>query len=81
MAAPAPNPTDRQGSEEAPRLLAEAREGLPTGESHQQTDEERRAQGRRNIAIALCVVGFAVLIYLTTFLRLAENIKASAGAG
>lgn len=55
--------------------LDEAREGLPTGEMHEQSPEERKAQGRRNIAIALAVFAFAALIYATTFLRLAENIK------
>ncbi|MEE4210182.1 MAG: protoheme IX farnesyltransferase [Parvularcula sp.] len=54
---------------------AEAREGLPTGETHKPSEAETKARGRRNIAIALAVVGFVVLVYLTTFLRLAENIK------
>jgi hypothetical protein len=55
----------------------EAREGLPTGEVHKPSDAEIKARGRRNIAIALAVVGFVVLVYLTTFFRLAENIKAA----
>lgn len=55
--------------------FSEAREGLPTGEVHEPSDEEVKARGRRNIAIALSVLAFAAMIYLTTFLRLAENLK------
>lgn len=54
------------------------REGLPTGEHHQPTDAEEKARNKRNIAIALSVVGFVILIYLTTFFRLAENLKGAA---
>lgn len=55
-----------------------AGEGTFTGEMHQPSDEEVKARGRRNAAIALAVVGFAVLIYLTTFFRLSQNIGAGA---
>ena len=60
--------------------FSEAREGLPTGETHHQSEAELKAQRKRNIAIALAVVAFVVLVYLTTFLRLAENLRAG-GAG
>lgn len=56
--------------------ITEAREGLPTGETHQQSDEELKAQGRRNIAIALGVVAFMVLVAATTILRLSQNLQA-----
>ena len=52
------------------------REGLPTGEVHEPSEAEEKARGRRNLAIALAVVGFVVLVYLTTFFRLAENLSA-----
>ncbi|GGY53066.1 protoheme IX farnesyltransferase [Parvularcula lutaonensis] len=59
--------------------INDAREGLPTGEMHEQSPEEKKAQDRRNIAIALAVVAFAALVFATTILRLAENLN-SAGA-
>lgn len=52
------------------------REGVPTGETQTLTDEEIRARGRRNIAIAIGVVVFVVVVYLTTMLRLTQNIAA-----
>ena len=52
------------------------REGLPTGEIHQPTDAELKARNKRNLAIALAVVAFVLLIYFTTFLRLAQNLSA-----
>ncbi|MEM7739360.1 MAG: hypothetical protein AAF225_00980 [Pseudomonadota bacterium] len=59
--------------------LTEAREGLPTGEHHIPSPQELKARGRRNITIALAVAGFVLLVYLTTFLRLAENLEAAGG--
>lgn len=61
-------------------LFTSAREGVATGEMHQPSDEEVKARDRRNVAIALGVVAFVVLVFLTTFLRLSENI-ANGGAG
>ena len=58
----------------------EAREGLPTGEHHVPSAAEIKARGQRNVAIALAVTGFVVLVYLTTFFRLAENLQAAGGA-
>jgi len=58
--------------------FSSAGEGTFTGEMHQPSDDEVKARGRRNIAIALAVVGFAALIYLTTFFRLSQNIGAGA---
>jgi len=55
-------------------------EGTPTGETHQQSDDEMQAQNRRNMAIAFSVLGFVILVYLATFFRLADNLKAAAGA-
>jgi hypothetical protein len=55
--------------------LNEAREGRFTGESHEPSPAELKARGRRNIAIALAVLAFVLLVYATTFLRLAENLK------
>ena len=74
-------PVDTPGPETRRTMgFSEAGEGLPTGEMHQPTEAEIKARGRRNVAIALAVVAFVVLVYLTTFFRLAENIKAGAGA-
>lgn len=36
--------------------------------------ESRRARNRRSIAIALGLVGFAILIYVVTFVRLQGNV-------
>ena len=60
--------------------FSEAGEGLPTGEMHEQSPEELAAQKKRNIAIALAVLGFVVLVYLTTFFRLSQNLQ-NGGAG
>ncbi|MCQ8184221.1 protoheme IX farnesyltransferase [Parvularcula maris] len=54
--------------------LAEAREGLPTGELHQPTEAEIKARDKRNIAIALAVVAFIALVFATTMLRLSQNL-------
>jgi lipopolysaccharide export LptBFGC system permease protein LptF len=59
---------------------ASAREGLPTGEHHRQSDAERQAQGRRNIAIALAVLAFVMLVFATTVLRLSQNLSAGTAA-
>lgn len=40
------------------------------------TDEELTARKRRNLWIALGLVAFIVLVFLTTFLRLKQNIEA-----
>lgn len=37
------------------------------------TPEEARARSRRNVWIALALVGFVVLVFLTTALRLLSN--------
>ena len=54
----------------------QAGEGHATGETHLLTDEERRARNKRNLAIAAMVVGFCLLVYFTTFFRLAASIEA-----
>ena len=51
-----------------------AREGLPTGEHHEMTPEEEKARHRRNLLLALGVVTFIALVYLTTLLRMAQNV-------
>ena len=38
------------------------------------TDEELTARKRRNLWIALGLVAFIVLVFLTTFLRLKQNL-------
>lgn len=54
--------------------LLDAREGQSTGESHEMSAAEQKARSRRNLAIAFGVVGFVVLIYSTTILRLTQNV-------
>ena len=81
----APSLPQRAVEEEMPstqyRGLGEiGAEGLPTGEMHQPTEAEQKARGRRNIAIALAVTGFVVLVYLTTFFRLAQNLSAGSAS-
>lgn len=41
------------------------------------TEEELTARKRRNLWIALGLVAFMVLVFLTTFLRLKQNIADS----
>jgi hypothetical protein len=41
------------------------------------TEEEKRARDKRNRAIALGLVGFTLLIFGVTVLRLASNIAAN----
>lgn len=43
------------------------------------TEEEKKAQKRRNLVIALTLVGFAVLVFAVTVLRLSSNISAGGG--
>ncbi|WP_122467303.1 hypothetical protein [Brevundimonas lutea] len=42
------------------------------------TDEQMAARKRRNLAIALGLVAFMVLIFVTTVLNLRRNIEAAA---
>lgn len=42
----------------------------------QLTDEQVRARKRRNVAIALGLIGFIVLVFLTTVLNLRRNTQA-----
>ncbi|HXI88128.1 MAG TPA: hypothetical protein VNH64_11755 [Parvularculaceae bacterium] len=40
--------------------------------------EQKRRRNQRNIAIALAIGGFVLVIYLVTIMRIAENIHAHA---
>ncbi len=51
-------------------------EGKPTGERIRLTVEQEAARKRRNLVIAGSLVGFIVLIFLVTVLRLSQNIAA-----
>lgn len=42
----------------------------------QLTDEQVRARKRRNVAIALGLIGFIVLVFLTTVMNLRRNTQA-----
>lgn len=42
----------------------------------QLTPEQLRARKRRNVALALALVGFIVLVFVATVLRLQANIAA-----
>lgn len=53
-----------------------AGEGKVTGEELALTPEEAKARRKRNIAIALGVLAFIAIVYLTTILRYAANIEA-----
>ena len=55
----------------------EPREEYP--ETVQLTAEEEAARKRRNRVIALSLIGFIGLIFLTTVVRLGQNIAASSG--
>lgn len=51
-----------------------AREGQASGEHVHLTPEEEAARRKRNVAIAWGLVGFMVLIFLITVLRLSQNV-------
>ena len=38
------------------------------------TTEQKRAQRARNIAIALCLAAFVVILYVTTWVKLGANM-------
>ncbi|MEM9422351.1 MAG: hypothetical protein AAF986_07600 [Pseudomonadota bacterium] len=67
---------DMADDAEKPDLL-EAREGVATGEHHVMTPAEVKARNRRNLAVALGVVGFILLVYFTTLLRITQNIDSN----
>ncbi|MEM8987419.1 MAG: protoheme IX farnesyltransferase [Pseudomonadota bacterium] len=50
----------------------------PKSTAHVLTEEERKRRDRRNLAIAGLIVGFIVLVYLVTMMRLAANVSAGA---
>ncbi len=54
----------------------EAREGVATGETYTPSAEEQKARDKRNLAVAFGIVAFVVLVFLTTVLRLTENMGA-----
>lgn len=45
-------------------------EGKPTGEFVTLTDDQKKARKRRNLWMVLALVGFAVLIFAITIVRL-----------
>jgi hypothetical protein len=61
---------------EAPSMM-NAREGIPTGETVKLTAEQEAARKKRNVAIAIGLVSFMVIIMVVTMLRISQNIAAS----
>ena len=57
------------------------REGLPTGQHYTPTPAELRARNVRNVAVALAVLVFVVIVYATTTLRMKGAIEAGREAG
>ena len=57
------------------------REGLPTGDHYAPTPEEVAARNKRNLAVALAVVLFVVIVYATTTLRMRDAIEAGREQG
>ena len=56
----------------------EAQEAIPTGETYQPSEDEVKRRSKRNIAIALGILGFIVLVYSITVLRISQNIPGAA---
>lgn len=52
-----------------------------TKQTGQLTDAQRAEQKRRNLVIAFSLVGFAVLVFLVTVIRLSQNIATNGAAG
>lgn len=51
-----------------------AGEAQVTGQKYQPSPEEVKRRGKRNLAIALGIVGFIVLVYSITLLRISQNV-------
>ena len=56
-----------------------AREAEVTGQSYQPSPEEVQRRSRRNVAIALGIVAFIVLVYAITMLRITQNLPGAGG--
>lgn len=54
--------------------LMSAREGQPTGESVKLTPEQEAARKKRNVVIALSLVGFMFAVFAITVVRLGQNV-------
>ena len=63
-------------AQRAQEKIFDVGEGKVTGEDLALSPEEAKARRKRNIAIAFGVLGFIVIVYLTTILRYAANIEA-----
>ena len=63
-----PNKTETPEATETPAENAAAPEA-----PRQRTPEELRAQKRRNVAIALSLAAFMVLVFVVTVVRLQQN--------
>ena len=50
-------------------------------ETVQLSEAEKAEQKRRNLVIAFSLVGFVVLVFLVTVIRLSQNIAANGAAG
>jgi hypothetical protein len=71
---------EREAKERADNFGFHHREGRPTGEHVTLTPEQEKARRKRNIYIALGLVGFMVAVFLITVVRLGQNI-ANGAAG
>ena len=49
-------------------------EGEYTQETVEMTDQQKKAQRARNIALALVLAGFVLLLYFVTWTKLGANI-------
>lgn len=56
----------------------EMREAQATGETYAPTGDEIKRRNKRNLAIALGILGFIVLVYAITILRLNANVAGGA---
>ncbi|MBR9826858.1 MAG: protoheme IX farnesyltransferase [Alphaproteobacteria bacterium] len=52
---------------------------MPSGEHYTLSPEEEAARKKRNVAIALSLVGFMVVVFLITVVQLSNNIANGAG--
>ena len=75
----APEKLDSSGAPASQNFGFYNREGVPSGESYKLTPEEEAARKKRNIAIALSLVGFMVVVFLVTVVQLSNNISNAAG--
>ncbi len=67
--------SDESGKGGVENDFFKAGHGLPTGSFETLTPAQKKARDRRNMALALGIVGFCLLVFAVTILRLSESVR------